>query len=106
MFFASRTTQRFKVASLVLLAFVSVSAVLGLLFPQNGGTFWESFRWWVVGIPIGLAAWPGLERCGTTVLGFSLWQKMPSAIRVLLLVAFIVIVIIAAVFVKQLAYAL
>lgn len=106
MFFASRTHQRFKVASLVLLALVGVAAVLGLLFPQNGGTFWESFRWWVVGIPIGLAAWLGLEWYGTTVLGFSLWQKMPSAVRVLLLVAIIVIVIIAAVFIKQFAYAL
>jgi hypothetical protein len=106
MFFASRTHQRVKVASLVLLVLVGVAAVLGLLFPQNGGTFWDSFRWWVLGIPIGLVAWLGLEWCGTTLLGFSFWQKMPSAVRVPLLVAIIVIVIIAAVFIKQFAYAL
>lgn len=106
MFFAGRTQKRVKVASLVLLALVGVAAVLGLLFPQSGGTFWDSFRWWVLGIPIGLAAWLGLEWCGTTMLGFSFWQRMPSAVRVLLLVAIIVIVMIAAVFAMQVAYAL
>lgn len=106
MFLASRTHQWVKVASLVLLALVGFATVLGLLFPQNSGTFWESFRWWVLAIPIGLAAWLGLEWCGTTVLGFSFWRKMPSAVRVLLLVAIIVIVILVAVFSKQFAYAL
>ena len=96
MFFASRTHQRVKVASLVLLVLVGVAAALGLLFPQNGGTFWDSFRWWVLGIPIGLAAWLSLEWCGTTLSGFSFWQKMPSAVRVLILVAIIAIAIIAA----------
>ena len=106
MFFASRTSQRVKVASLVLLAFVVVAAVLAALFPQNGGAFWESFRWWLVGIPIGLAAWLGLEWCGTTMLSFAFWQKMPSAVRVLLLVAIIALFIIVAMFTKQVAYAL
>ena len=106
MFFASRTHQRVKVASLVLLALVAIAAVLSLFFPHNGGTFWQSFRWWVVGIPIGLVAWLGLEWCGTTVLGLAFWQKMPSLIRVLLLVASIVIVIIAVLFTKQFVYAL
>ena len=106
MYFASRTNQRVKVASLVLLFLVAVAAVLSLLFPHNGGTFWQSFRWWVVGIPVGLLAWLGLEWCGTTVLGFAFWQKLPSVVRVLLLVASIVIFIMAAVITKQFFYAL
>lgn len=60
----------------------------------------------VIGIPIGLLAWLGLEWCGTTLLGFAFWQKMPSVVRVLLLVAGIVIVIVAAIFAKQFVYAL
>jgi hypothetical protein len=106
MFLASRTHRWVRGSSLVLLALVGVAAMLGLLFPQNGGTFWESLRWWIVGIPIGLVAWLGLEWCGTTVLGLWFWQKMPSAVRVLLLVAIIVFATIAAVFIKQFAYAL
>ena len=105
MFFASRTHQRVKIASLVLLVLVAVAAVLSLLFPQPGGTFWESLGWWVVGIPMGVAAWLALEWCGTTVLGFAFWQKMPSAARVVLLVAIAVIVILAVVFTNQFVYA-
>ena len=46
-----------------------------------------------------------LEWCGTAVMGLSLWQNMPSAIRVLLLAAIFVFVIVAAVFTMQFAYA-
>jgi Na+/proline symporter len=105
MFFAGRTHQRVKAVSLTLLAFVVVAAVLAALFPQNVGTFLESLRWWLVGIPIGLAVWLGLEWCGTTILSFGFWQRMPSASRVLLLVVIIVLFIVVAMFTKQVAYA-
>lgn len=105
MLFVSRIYKLIKVASVVLLALLGIATGLFLLYPQNRGTFWNSFHLWVLGIPIGLVAWLILEWCGTAVMGLSLWQNMPSAIRVLLLAAIIVFVIVAAVFTMQFAYA-
>lgn len=106
MLFASRTRQRVKITVLVIAAFAAIIGVLAVVFPQKGGTFSESFVWWLVGVPLGLVVWFSLEWCGTTLLGFSFWQKMPNGVCVALLVAIIVAVVIAVMLSKQFAYAL
>src|SRR2546428_7368746 len=106
MFFVSRTRQRIKIAGIVIAVYVSIVGVLAALFPEHSAVYSETFLRWLVGLPIVLIIWFGLEWAGTKFLSLPFWQRLPSIVRVPLLVVGIVVVITAAMIAAQLANAL
>lgn len=101
MFFAHRTKQRLRIALAACAVYALIAAVLAAVFPREGHGFAASLGWWLCAIPIGLAAYAAIELFGTWSLERPFWQRMPSAARVLLLVALVSCVAVGAVFVRQ-----
>lgn len=101
MFFAHRTKQRLRIALALCAVYALVASVLAAAFPREGHGFAASVGWWLCAMPIGLAAYAGIELFGTWSLERPFWQRMPSAARVLLLAALVSCVAVGAVFVSQ-----
>jgi hypothetical protein len=87
MFFARRTRQRIRFALEVSLLCALLVASIAAFFPQEGKPFLSFLSWWIVAIPVCIAAYAALELSGTWSLELPFWQLMPSWVRVLLLVA-------------------
>jgi hypothetical protein len=101
-FFARRTNQRMKVIGIIVAAYVSIVGMLAWLLPEKGATYSEAFLRWFVAIPLFFVAWFALEWVGTKLLSLPFWQRMPSVVRVTLLVVSIVVVIITVIVTVQL----
>ena len=82
--------------------YAALAAAVAAMFPREGLNFLGSFAWWLCAIPMGLVACVSLELFGTWSLGRPFWQRMPSWVRVPLLVALIACVAVVAVFVNRL----
>lgn len=100
-FFAHQTRQRIRIASAACIAYALLISLVTLLLPREGKSLLQSFGWWLVAIPIGLATYVALELFGTWLLGFAFWQRIPSWARILLLVLLISFGTIAAILVGQ-----
>ena len=87
MVFTQRTRQRIRIALVASLVYASLVASVAALFPQEGKSFLSSLGWWMVAIPVGVAAYLSLELFGTWSLELPFWQRLPSWARILLLVA-------------------
>jgi hypothetical protein len=103
-FFAHRTNQRMKFIGIVVAAYVSIVGVLAWLLPEKSATYLEAFFRWFVSIPLFFLAWFVVEWVGTKLLSLPFWQRMPSVVRVTLLVVSIVVVIVAVIVTVQLVH--
>jgi hypothetical protein len=91
MFFAHRTTQRIKTLFAILVVYTALVAVLALVFPREDANFWQAYGQWLVALPVGIIVYVALELFCTWALGLPFWQRLPSWVRVPLLVVSIVI---------------
>ena len=103
-YFAHRSRQRMKVIGIIVAIYFAIVAVLTWLLPEKSATYSEAFLRWFVAIPLFFVAWFTLEWLGTKLLSLPFWQRMPSIVRVTLLVVCIVVVIIAAIITVQLVH--
>lgn len=62
---------------------------------------WSTVGWWLLAIPVGIAAYAALELFAGWGLGLAFWQRLPSWGRILLLVALIAVGLVGVVFVAQ-----
>ena len=62
---------------------------------------WATFGWWLLAIPVGVAAYAALELFSSWGLSLAFWQRLPSWGRILLLVAIITVAAIGVVFVAE-----
>lgn len=95
------TIRRLRIFIIGLAIFLSIVGVLAYFSPQKDNGFADSFRWWLIGLPAFLIFWFALESFGTWILGRNIWQRMPSPVRIGILVLFIVLVVVAFVLMKQ-----
>ena len=102
MFFAYRTKQRLRIAFAACIAYALLAAAAAAMLPRAGHSFLESFGWWLCAIPIGLIAYVALESLGTWSLDRPFWNRMPSWVRVLLLVTLVSCCAVGAMIVGQL----
>lgn len=93
MFFAERTRRRVKFAVLVMAIYSSLVAAAVWLSPWTETDRVGNFLRWLFVVPTALIAWAVLEGFGTWLLGLQVWEKMPSAVRILLLVLLVVVVV-------------
>jgi hypothetical protein len=100
-FLAHRTWQRLRVVLASCATYALVVAVVAALFPREGKSFASSFGWWLVAIPAVLLFYAALELFGTWGLGLPFWQRMPSWVRVLLLVLLVSLCAVGGVFLSQ-----
>ncbi|MFZ6799046.1 hypothetical protein [Undibacterium sp. Di24W] len=98
MFFAHRTKQRFRTALVALAGFACLVGIVVAVFPGEDKSFVFSYFWWMLAIPLGLAAYAAFELFGTWSLSLPFWQRMPSWARVLLLVVLICAFVVATLF--------
>ena len=91
-FFAHRTYQRIKIIGMFVAIFGVLVGALAWLLPQNSSTYLQSFSIWLVAIPLLLVTWFSLEWAGTKLLSLPFWQRMPSFVRITLLVVFIALI--------------
>ena len=85
MFLAHRTRHSIRFALVASLLCALLVASIAAFFPQEGKSFLSSLGWWIVAIPVCIAAYAALEFFGTWSLELTFWQRMPSWVRVLLL---------------------
>ncbi|OYU45511.1 MAG: hypothetical protein CFE44_07060 [Burkholderiales bacterium PBB4] len=102
MFFPHLTKQQLRIAFAASAAYAVLAAAVAAAFPREGLGFLSSWGWWLCAIPVGVIAYIALELFGTWGLGLPFWQRMPSWVRVLLLVALVSCCAVGAVFVSQL----
>jgi hypothetical protein len=84
MYLAQRTRHSIRVAALAAAIYIAVVAALAWALPGSS-SFGAGFVKWFVGIPLGLAVYGLLEWGGDKLVSLPLWNRMPSAARVLLL---------------------
>lgn len=88
--FARLTHQRLKTTGMLVAGYLAIVSILTELFPGSGTTYAETFFGWLFGIPAVVLVWLTFEWIGTKLLGLSLWQRMSSPTRVMLIVGSVV----------------
>ena len=101
MYFARKTLKKIRIGLCVGVVYGGAVFPLAWVFPA-APAFDASFAKWFIGLPIVLITYAMLEWLGSKLLALSFWEKMPSAVRVLLLVFIIALVAVAAVVVLKL----
>ena len=87
--FTHRTSQGLRIALVIFAAYALLVAVVAMVFPQAGMSVLSSYGWWLAAIPLGLVTYAAFEFFFTWGLELPFWQRMPSWIRIFLLVIFI-----------------
>lgn len=93
MFLAQRTRQRIKSFGIFIAVYALVIAIFAVFSLPKEGFHVEAYLRWFVGVPIVLAIWFVLEWAGTMFLALRFWQRMPSVVRITLLVIGIVAIV-------------
>jgi ABC-type dipeptide/oligopeptide/nickel transport system permease subunit len=83
-----------KAVASVVAGTLVASAILAFIAPGSASYPAAFFRW-LTKIPIVVVLYAFLEWAGTALLGRAFWSRMPSVARIILLVAFIVVVVVA-----------
>jgi len=86
MYFSYRTRQRLKWVVLLTVCGVVLFGTLAYFWPFSGQTSFHSAVVWVLGAISILVIWVVLEALGAAFLSLPLWEKLPSVVRVGLLV--------------------
>ncbi len=86
MFFSYRTRQRLKWFALFAGGGVALFGALGYMWPLSGKTPLYSAGAWALGAISVMVIWGVLEALGSAFLSLGFWEKLPSSVRVGLLV--------------------
>ena len=105
MLLAQRTRQRLKFLLVCLAVYAIAVLVLALVAPAPNVSFAVAYGRWLVGIPAALVVWAALELLATWSLERQFWRRMPSWVRVALLVAILAAVAVAIFWVQSLLQA-
>ena len=97
MHFADRVHHRLRVGFALAAIYVLVAAAVAWFSRAPGEPFGKAFLFWLLGVPVCLAAYAALELSGEKFLNLSFWNRMSSVSRVLLLVAIVALLVVLSV---------
>ncbi len=97
--FIHRTSQGLRFALVIFATYAFLVAVVAMVFPQAGMSVLSSYGWWLAAIPLGLMTYAAFEFFFTWGLELPFWQRMPSWMRIFLLVILICTAVFCAVFI-------
>jgi uncharacterized membrane protein len=97
MYLAERTRHRLLVGFALAAIYVLVVSVVAWVSRAPGEPFGKAFLFWLLGVPVCLAAYATLELSGEKFLYLSFWNRMSSVSRVLLLVAIVALLLVLSV---------
>jgi hypothetical protein len=86
MFFPKTPARRIQISLAILFAYLMLTLVLSVSLSRDDVSVWTSYGRWIVGVPVCLIAYVAFELFGTFAQRLPFWQRLPSGVRVPLLV--------------------